>query len=116
MTNDTLISHLRKRADQIGSLLTDPPQDAPDAQLMRKAADALARCADPAAELPAGLTPGLLRAAEALQPAIDYHRENYAARRVGFGIEERMAAALQSGQRTIRELAEQTKPSARRET
>lgn len=51
LTDEALAERLRKRADQIGKLLTDPPKDAPDAVLMREAADALSRRATPADDL-----------------------------------------------------------------
>lgn len=38
-----LTERLRKRADQIGDLLTDPPQPSPDARLLRLAANEIER-------------------------------------------------------------------------
>lgn len=69
LTNEALIEKLRKRADQIGKLLSDPPKDAPDAVLMREAADALAhRRASQAAPAPSD---GLREALEECDCCVD---------------------------------------------
>ena len=40
---DTIEQRLRKRTNQIGMALTDPPKPLPDAELMNEAADTIAK-------------------------------------------------------------------------